>query len=143
MADRPSTTSWEHPFELMRREFDSLFDRFFGSWPSLFEQGWMGGPGWGVDLEDTGTELVIRAEAPGFEAKDFDVQISGDLLTIQAERKEEGGKEEQRRWTRLHRTLSLPSGVDASKVEARYVNGILELHLPKTPEAQPRRIEVK
>jgi len=125
---------------MMRREFDTLFNRFFGGWPAWSDAT----DGWGLDMEDAGAEVVVRAEAPGFQPADFDVQASGDLLTIKAERKEEGeGKDAQRRWSRLQRTVTLPAGVDSSKVDARYVNGVLELHLPKTPEAQPRRIEVK
>src|SRR3954465_13667349 len=105
----------QSPFELMRQEFDSLFDRFFGAWP-----GW-GSQGWGLDVEDSGKEVVVRAEAPGFEASDFDVQVAGDVLTIRADRKEEGdGKESQRRWSRLERSVTLPAGTEVEKVEARY-----------------------
>ena len=133
----------QSPFDLFRREFDSLFDRFFGDWPALTGSTW-GSPGWGLGVEDTGKEVVVRAEAPGFEASDFDVQVSGDVLTIRAEHKEEGdGKEGQRRYARLERSVTLPAGTDVDKVEARYRNGVLELHLPKLEEAQPRRIEVK
>ena len=129
--------STENPFEVIRREFGNLFDRFFGAWPG--ESDWSG---WDLDAEDTGSEFVVRAEAPGFEPGEFDVQISGEVLTIHAEHKEDG-KDGHQRWSRLHRTVTLPSGVDAGKIEARYVNGVLELRAPKTPEAQPRRIEVK
>src|SRR5205085_11367380 len=116
-------------------EFGNLFGRFFGAWPEV---------GWGLDMEDAGSDVVVRAEAPGFQPGEFDVQVSGDLLTIHAEHKEEGeGKDGHQRWSRLHRTVTLPTGVDTGKIEARYVNGVLELRMPKTPEAQPRRIEVK
>jgi HSP20 family protein len=92
--------------------------------------------------------VVVRAEAPGFEATDFDVQVSGDVLTIRAEHKEEsreggeGGPAESR-YGCFERWVTLPGGTDRDKVEARYRNGVLEVHLPKTPEAQGRRIEVK
>jgi len=123
----------QSPFELMRQTFDTLFDRFFGPWQ-----------GWGLDVEDSGKEIVVRAEAPGFEASDFDVQISGDVLTLRAERKEEGnGKETNRRWARLERSVTLPVGTDPEKVEAHYRNGVLELRLAKAETALPRKIEVK
>jgi HSP20 family protein len=131
------------PFE----PFDALFNRFFGGWPiSPWEEGGRT-MNWGLDIEETDQEVIIRAEAPGFEAKDFDVHLSGDVLTIQAEHKEAKGKEgeaeTERRYVRLRRTVTLPSGTDAEKVEATYRNGVLEMHLPRKPEALGQRIEVK
>jgi HSP20 family protein len=55
----------------------------------------------------------------------------------------EGEAETERRYARLRRTVTLPSGTDAEKVEATYRNGVLELHLPRKPEALGRRVEVK
>jgi HSP20 family protein len=83
---------------------------------------------------------------PGFEARELDVQLTGNLLTIRAEHMETPGKEGEpmeRAYGRLERTLTLPEGIVPEKVEALYRNGVLEVHVPKTPEAQPRRIEVK
>jgi HSP20 family protein len=149
--DRSLSTRTAHPFDLLRQEFDTLFDRFFGSWPELGSD-WDRGANWGLDLDDTGKEVVMRAEAPGFEASDFDVQVSGDVLTIRAERKEEGNgkgkdkdkeKRSERRWARMERSVTLPQGTDANKVEARYRNGVLDVHLAKSLQAQPKRIEVK
>jgi HSP20 family protein len=104
----------------LREEFDALFDQFFGRWPASFfgagEQ-----PNWGLDLEDTDNQVVVRAEAPGFEAGDFDIQVSGDVLTIRAERKQESkGKQDDFQYTerRLNRTVTLPPGVQADNVEA-------------------------
>jgi HSP20 family protein len=138
----------DNPFTLLRREFDEMFDHFFSRWPTPFRENW-GLTGWGVDMDDAGKEVVVRAEAPGFEAGDFDVQLRGDQLCIRAEHKEEvkeGEKENQVVSSRqgvYERWLTLPSGLDPDKVEARYRNGVLEVHLPKTPEAVGRRIEVK
>ena len=139
--------------QLMAREdfpfapFDALFNRFFGGWPiSPWEEGGRA-MNWGLDIEETDKEVIIRAEAPGFEAKDFDVHLNGDVLTIQAEHKEEKGQEgeaeTERRYARLRRTLTLPAGTDAEKVAATYRNGVLEMHLPRKPEALGRRVEVK
>jgi len=130
----------EHPLSQLRNDFNTLFDQFFGG-PGLAGNG----HGWGLDLQDGGKEVLVKAEAPGFEAGDFDVQVSGDVLTIRAHHKEEGGDKDHPRTTerRLERSVTLPAGVDAEKVEARYRNGVLELRLPKTAEAQAKRIEVK
>jgi HSP20 family protein len=137
------TAREEFPFGPM----DALFNRFFGGWPvSPWEDGGRT-MSWGLDVEETDKEVIIRAEAPGFEAKEFEVYLNGDVLTIQAEHKEAQGKageaETERRYARLRRTVQLPSGTDAEKVAATYRNGVLEMHLPRKPEAQGRRIEVK
>jgi HSP20 family protein len=133
-----------HPLAFFRREFDSLFDRVFGNWPANSNE-W-GAPGWSLDVDDKGQELVVRAEAPGFEAGDFDVQVNGDVLRIRAERRQEDKDSEgnsNNRYGRLERWVTLPLGTDRDKVEASYRNGVLEVHLPRTPDAQGRRIQVK
>jgi len=133
----------DNPFALLRREFDSFFDQFFSRWPTPLR--W----GWNLDMEDTGKEVIVRAEAPGFEVDEFDVQLRGDQLYIRAEHKDEAkeGESEERLASRRHgvyeRWLTLPSGLDTDKVEARYHNGVLEIHLPKTPEAVGRKIPIK
>jgi HSP20 family protein len=132
-AERSLAQRDQGPFELMRRELDSLFERMFGDWPTVNE--------WGLRVEETDKEHVVRAEAPGFEAGDFDVQVSGDVLHIRAERKaDDKGRSEE---ARLERWVTLSPGVDRDKVEARYRNGVLEVRLAKAPEALGRRIEVK
>jgi HSP20 family protein len=125
----------------MRRELDSLFDRFFGDWPLLAGDGW---PmmGWGFDIDDRENEIVVRADAPGFEPEDFNVEIVGDSLVLRAEHKEEGNGRSYRHG-RLYRRVTLPHGVEADKIEARYHNGVLEVHVPKGEEAKGKRIEVK
>ena len=135
----------EHPLARFRDEFDSLFDRFFGDWPSpdLWGRG-----GWGLDSEETDKEYVFRVDAPGFEAGDFDVQVTGNTLHIRAEHREGAKEGEEGRPTRgrracYERRVTLPAGADLDKVEAHYRNGVLEVYLPKTPEALGRRIEVK
>jgi HSP20 family protein len=143
--ERPADTAVaqreDNPFSLLRREFDSLFDRVFGNWP--LAGGEWGPTGWGLDVDDKGKELVVRAEAPGFEASDFDVQVSGDVLHIRAERRQEGKEGGTSRYGVFERWVTLPPGTDRDKVEARYRNGVLEVHLPRTPDALGRKIEVK
>ncbi len=137
----------DDPFALLRREFDSMFDHFFSGWPAL--PGTDFGPnGWGFTLKDEGKEYVVRAEAPGFEASEFDVQVQGDALVIRAEHRQEvkqEGEEGQQgaSYGRYERWVTLPPGTDRDKVEARYRNGVLEVRLPKTPEALGRKVEVK
>jgi HSP20 family protein len=131
---------YEPPMELLRREFAPLFERMFGRWPAFAET--EGVAPYGPELEDVGEAVIIREAVPGFEAKEIEVKISGNLLTVRAERKEKGG-ETEKLWGELERTVLLPEGVDTEHVEAAYRNGVLEVRLPKLPEAKVRRIEVK
>ena len=96
-------------------------------------------------MEDKESEVIVRAEMPGFEAAEIEVSLTGGLLTIRAEHKRppEGEKKEEVIERRLERKVLLPAGTDPEKVEARYRAGILEVHLPKMPEAMTRRIDVK
>lgn len=127
----------------MRRELDSLFDRFFSGWPTLAGESPV--TGWGFDVDDTEKEIVVHAEAPGFEPDDFNVEIVGDNLVVKAEHKEEEkrGNGHHFRQERLYRMVSLPNGLEAEKIDARYHNGVLEVHIPKGEEAQGKRITVK
>jgi len=135
------------PFALMRREFETLFDRFFGSWPLVDMPKLLDYPVWGLTMKETEKEVLVRAEAPGFEVGDFEVQLTGEVLLIKAAHKPVKGKEgegkEEVRTAEMERYVTVPSGIDAAKVEAFYRNGVLEIHLPKTVEAAGRRIEVK
>lgn len=138
-----------YPLARMREEFASLFNRFFGTMP-LAGEGWDIEHGWALDVDDAGKEVVVRAEAPGFEAKDFEVEISGNVLHMSAEKKEEKKKGEkdkgeytERRYARFERMVTLPEHIVRNKVDASYRNGVLEVHVPKTAEAQGKRIEVK
>jgi HSP20 family protein len=88
----------------------------------------------------------VRAEAPGFDPGDFDIRVVGNTLTIEAERKQEASEEKGGKFysqRRLERSVTLPASVDADKVECKYKNGILELHLPRMEQVQPKSIEVK
>jgi HSP20 family protein len=95
--------------------------------------------GWGFEAQDHEKEVVVRAELPGFEPDDLHVQVHEDVLTVKAEKKEAEG---QRSYRKFFRSVTLPTGVEAEKAQATYRNGVLELHLPKTEKAQPRRIPV-
>ena len=130
---------YEPPMEVLRREFAPLFERMFGGWPAFAET--EGTPPYGPEMEDVGEAIIVREAVPGFEAKEIEVTVSGNLLTVRAERKEKEG-ETGKFWGELERTVLLPEGVDTEHVEATYRNGVLEVRLPKLPEAKQKRIEV-
>jgi HSP20 family protein len=102
-----------------------------------------------LDMYETADSVVVKAAVPGIKAEDVNITVSGDLLTIQGEtRQEEEMKEStyhvrERQYGSFSRTISLPSMVVADKAEAEFENGILKLTLPKAEEAKPKVITVK
>jgi len=101
-----------------------------------------------VDIVETENDIVLRADLPGVDPKDVDIQVENGTLTLKGERKFESDVKEDdyRRVERVYgsflRSFALPPTVDAEKVEAEYRNGVLELKLPKRPEAKPKQIKV-
>ena len=135
-----------HPLARFRDEMDSLFNQFFGNWPAALEKTFGRDRFWAMDFDETEKEFIVKAEAPGFDASDLDVGVSGNLLTIKAEKKKESKEKKGHEYfeeRRMERAITLPSGADPDKVEATYRNGILELHLAKTEDAKRKRITVK
>jgi HSP20 family protein len=130
-----------HPLERLRSDFDTLFDRFFGRLPMPLEEEVGEMRVWDFDVSENDKEVTVRAEMPGFEEKEINVELHNDVLTIKAEKeeKEEGG----RSFRSFFRTVTLPAGVDAEKAQASYRNGVLELHIPRSEEVKPRRIQVQ
>lgn len=132
------------PFQLgrMRAEFDRLLERLAGEWPSHWEgNGWR----WALDVEDQDDAIVVRAEAPGFEPGDFDVQMSDNRLVLRAAKKVESKSEEgetEVREQECYQSVTLPGAIDKDKIEAKYHSGVLTVTLPKTAEGKAKRIAV-
>ena len=123
------------PFDVLGREFASLLEPFFPV--REFEP-------WGFEMEEKEGEVVCRAEVPGFEPKEIEVILLGNVLTIRAEHKPvPNAKKEEVPPVKLERSMTLPTGVNPEKVEALYRYGVLEVHIPLGPEAKPRHIVVK
>ena len=130
-----------------RKEMDRLWNRFLGEAPFVktFDEMWSPS----VDISETKDDFVVKAELPGLEAKDMNVSISGNILTIKGEKKakEEEKDEHYHRVERysgsFQRVFQLPSGVKADKVEANFDKGVLKVTLPKIEEAKKKEIEVK
>lgn len=142
-ADRNLAREREWPFGLMRREVAPLFERFFGPWTSLMDAP-LEGMVEGFEVENKEKEIIVRAEVPGFDPAELVVEVTGNLLMIRAEKaKEENKNGEEKFYGITERSILLPVGVEAEKIEAVCKNGILEIKLPKKPEALSRRVEVK
>ncbi|MBN2045821.1 MAG: Hsp20/alpha crystallin family protein [Anaerolineales bacterium] len=140
-------TKWE-PFRdlsTMRKDMDRLFDEFFAM-PSTTRMDWSAPM---VDMYQTENDIVVKATLPGLEPEDLDIQITGELLTVRGELKEETVDENAKYHLREHRyqsfsrSLTLPAAVIADKSKAEMKNGVLTLTLPKAEEAKPKVITVK
>jgi HSP20 family protein len=135
----------------MREELDRMFDQAFGGWP-MPTIPWEGAGAWrdrhwGLDVQENDDNVVVRAEAPGFEPDEFDLQVRGDQLILRAAHKADAEDAERgyREWRRqeLYRSVPLPSHIDAEHVQANYRNGVLTVMMPKTEGSKARHITVQ
>jgi HSP20 family protein len=102
----------------------------------------------GIDVHADEEAFVITAAVPGLEAESLTVEILEDVLTLRGEIPESpNGTGEfllrERRSGRFERKLRLPDSVEAEGTEAKVINGILTVRIPKAEEVRPRLIEVK
>lgn len=145
---RPGTPSmWRRdPLAALRDEMNELRARLWGD----EEQGWLAGttvPS--LDMTESDVALEIRMDVPGIKAKDIDIQLNGNIITISGQREEE--KEEkgktyhriERRSGSFSRTLTLPCSVSQDEVVADYRDGVLTVTLPKSEESKAHKVKVK
>lgn len=138
----------ERPVSSLQREMNRLFEDFFNR--DFFVEPFRGIGEWrpAVDVSETDDAVVVKAELPGMDTKDVDVSLSGDVLTIKGEKKEE--KEEktksfhrvERSYGSFTRSVRLPAAVVSDKVEATFKNGVLTVNLPKAEEAKRKVLKV-
>ncbi len=104
-----------------------------------------------IDLSEDEKAYKISAELPGIDAKDIDVSVTGDMLVLKGEKRQEKEEKDknyhfsERTYGSFQRAFELPSSVDRNKVAADFSKGVLTITLPKTAEAQKpvKKIEVK
>jgi HSP20 family protein len=101
-----------------------------------------------AELRETDDAFHLRVEVPGMEAKDLDVQVTIDSVTISGERRSETKTEEQGmtrsefRYGKFHRTIPLPAQIQNNSVQANYEHGILTLNLPKAEDERNKVVKV-
>lgn len=102
-----------------------------------------------LEMYEKPDKFVVRVELPGMKKEEIDVHVVGDTLTISGERKvsTEVKDDEYRRcefsYGSFSRSITLPSAVNAAKVDASFDNGVLEITLPKAEEVKPKKVQVK
>lgn len=101
-----------------------------------------------IDVREEEDRYLIRADVPGVEVEDLDVTMDQGVLTLQGKRdtraagQNDGLRRSERVSGRFYRRFNLPESADSTDISADYRQGVLEISIPKQPEAQPQRIEI-
>jgi len=132
--------------ERMRSEMDRIWDRFSRDVSSsTFKQDW--NPS--LNLAETEDSLVAELEVPGINPEDINVSVTGEMLTVTGDKKQEANREgknyhvAERVYGKFSRSVRLPTTVDPDRVQARYKGGILWISMGKTAAVKSKRIEVE
>jgi len=147
---RPRETWWDplRDLEAIQNEMNKMFNSSLVRWGDrdvgLLEGAWSPA----IDVYDSKDNVMVKADIPGMKKDEIEVSVHGDTLIIKGEKKQEKEVKEkdyvrtERFYGSFNRAISLPAAVDASKVNATYKNGVLELVLPKKEESKPKQLKI-
>ena len=133
-------------FSLLRKEMEELISNFWGSNPTNWLDGNLSPA---VDVSEQENAFLMKVDIPGMEAKDLNVQVHGNTVTVSGQRQEEKETKDktyyrmERRQGSFSRTINMPCNINEGEVAAEYVNGVLSLTLPKTEASKPKKIAIK
>lgn len=102
-----------------------------------------------VDMFEEGEEIVVKAELPGIKKEDIDIRLTDGMVTISGEKKKEDEvkRKDYYKWERSYgsfcRTFELPAEVQKDKVKSIFKDGVLEIRMPKSPEAIKKEVKIK
>jgi HSP20 family protein len=150
-VQRAAGSDVDHPFYSLQRQMNSLFDDFFSGFdvaPRGLVAGGFGSFSPSIDVKESDKDFIIRAELPGVEEKDIDVMVTNDAVTIKGEKKEE--KEDkgknyyymERSYGSFNRVIPLATQTEANKAEASFKNGVLNITIPKSAQANAKATKV-
>lgn len=129
--------------ETLRHQMDKMFDEIAG-YNREVTKTWSPA----VELEDTNDQLILRAEVPGLEGKDLDIQVAREAVSIAGETRyenkasERGYLRSEFRYGKFQRTIPLPAAIKNDQVQAEFKNGILILTMPKAEEAKNKVVKI-
>ena len=143
---------WQH----LRQRAGHALTRFTpsqagGTVETVDEQAMLAGSRWGLlaaDVEEQADHVVVRLEAPGMEAEDFDISVEDNYLVVRGEKRARREQSQGRSYIlecaygSFERALQLPTRVEENGARARYKRGVLTITLPKHAHAQRRRIQI-
>jgi HSP20 family protein len=143
-------SQFSSPMAQMDRLFDEMFKRpFFSLWSHRLggeqESEALYVP---IDVFEDNESVIVKAEIPGIRKEDINVQLTGDTITISGEKKSES-KVQEENFYRMEssygsfvRSCQLPQGCLSDKARAIFKDGVLEIRIPKSPEAQQRTKQI-
>jgi HSP20 family protein len=149
-VDMSNLIRWQPLSEMvtLRDAMDRLFDDAFTRPLSMADGGrYRMAPS--VDLFETQNEVVIQAALPGIKPEQVEINVTGEMLTLKGQIKEQSESEDkayhirEQRWGSFERSISLPTAIVADKAKAEFENGVLTVTLPKADEVKPKTITVK
>ena len=135
---------------LLRDEVNRLFDNVFGPGPLVTsrENPWRGSYVPPMDIAETENAVIVTTEVPGMKPEEIRIDLTGNILTLRGEKKEES-EEKGRNWHRLERSygsfsrsIHLPETVDPDTCKATSENGVLRIEIGKSEASRPRSIKV-
>ena len=135
-------------FSVFQNQMNRLFEDAMGTW--LGESNGTGNTNWVplADIYENDNDLIAKVELPGVDPKMVDVRVENNVLTIRGERPfdqkvaQENYHRLERSFGTFSRSFALPMTIDADKIHAEYRDGILNLTLPKSERAKPKRIQI-
>ncbi len=138
------------PMFQLRRDIDDIFGRVFGQMNGN-PQGSSDWNAWtpAVDGSEEERHYRLKIALPGVDPKDVDVTMADNQLTIKGQRKREVETKKESYFARelsygaFERSFTLPEGVDATKINARFTNGMLEVTVPKPVAEAPRKVAIE
>jgi HSP20 family protein len=137
---------WEPTRELqsIQQEMNRLFGSVFNGQEDVRVSRWIPA----MDLVEEKDQYVLRADLPGISESDVKIELEDNVLTLSGERRSEhesrgeGYYRVERASGRFARSLTLPEGVDAQRIAARFDKGVLEVRIPKPEERKPHRVAI-
>lgn len=142
---------WRSPVSFlspMRQDWDEMLQRFFGNFE---ENGGTALAAWApqVDVEETSDAMLVKADLPGVDPKDIEINVQDRTLTLRGEKHEER-EDKQKQFHRIERfagsffrSIPLPVEADIEKISATSNKGVVTVTIPKKASAQPRKVTVK
>ena len=136
------------PITQFRWDMDRLFDRFLrDAWGESGQA--TADAGIRIDIRELEDRIVVRAEVPGVNPEDLDLSLTGEILTLSGEKKDDlelepGARSYSERYVgSFERSVQMPCPVDTETIEATHRNGVVTIELKKAEAVRPKRIRIK
>jgi len=146
-------TPWQTPLRALtevQQEMNQLFSRFFGEGEQAGNRGVFPSESYVPRIESAVRDntLCVKTDLPGIDPKDVEVEVEGNRLTLRGQRKaeHEGSEKDyvhrEVQYGSFIRSFTIPEGVKAEDIQAKYHNGVLELSVPLPASVLPKKVNI-